>query len=358
MTANAPTAPLRVGIVGLGVGAAHADGYRRLPDEFAVVVVADFDAARVEFVQGFTDAEAAGSLDDVLSRDDVDIVSLATPPFLHLDQIIATLQAGKHVVCEKPVVGSLADLDRLATVERETGCWVMPIFQYRYGRGLQKLLHLVKAGVTGRCHTASVDVSWRRRADYYDVAWRGRHATELGGILLSHCVHALDMITLVQGQPARAFARSSTRINDIETEDCASVSLEMPDGSYATMSATLGSAEEISRHRFCFDHLSAESNTSPYENHREPWSFVGDSEADTAAIEGALETFDPQPELYKGQLARLAEAVRTGGRLPVTLSDARASLELLTGLYWSSASGTDVEFPIGDDHPFYGGWSP
>ncbi len=359
MTTSAGTNdPLRVGIVGLGVGAAHADGYRRLPDDFTIAVAADPDRSRVEFVQGFTEAEAASGLDDVLARDDIDIVSLATPPFLHLDQITATLRAGKNVVCEKPVVGSLADLDVLAATEEETGCWVMPIFQYRYGRGLQKLVHLVDAGVTGACHTGSVDVSWRRRADYYDVAWRGRHATEIGGILLSHSIHALDMVTLVQGPPARAFARTSTRVNTIETEDTASVSLEMADGSYVTMSATLGSSEEISRHRFCFEHLSAESNTSPYQNHREPWSFVGDSDEDDAAIAAALATFEPQPELYKGQFARMAEAVRAGGPLPVSLDDARAALQLLTALYWSSASGTDVELPIGDDHPFYAGWAP
>lgn len=347
---------LRVAIVGLGVGAAHADGFRRLPDDYEIAVVADPDAGRVEFTQGFTGAEGATGLDDVLARDDVDVVSLATPPFLHLDQVSATLRAGKDVICEKPLVGSLADVDALAEVEAETGRWVMPIFQYRYGRGLQKLLHLVDAGVTGRCHTASVEVSWRRRPEYYDVPWRGKLATELGGVLLSHCVHALDMVTLVVGQPTKAFARTATRVNAIETEDCASVSLELADGGFATMSATLGSPAEISRHRFSFERLSAESNTEPYENHREPWTFVADSETDQSAIDDALATFEPQAELYKGQFARLAEAVRRGDPPPVTLADARASLELLTALYWSAHRRVDVELPIERTHDFYGGW--
>ncbi len=349
---------LRVGIVGLGVGAAHADGFNRLPDDFEVVVVADPDASRVEFVQSFTEAEGASSLEDVLARDDVDVVSLATPPFLHLDQVSAILRAGKHAICEKPLVGSLAHVDQLIDVEADTGRWVMPIFQYRYGRGLQKLIHLIDAGVTGRCHTVAVDVSWRRRAEYYDVPWRGKHATELGGILLSHCVHALDMVTLAVGQPTRAFARTTTRVNDIETEDCASVSLELADGGFATMSATLGSPDEISRHRFAFEHLSAESNTAPYENHRDPWTFAADGEEHQAAIDEALATFEPGPELYKGQFARLAAAVRAGHRPPVTLADARCSLELLTALYWSADRGVDVALPIERTHDFYGGWQP
>jgi len=345
-----------VGIVGLGVGAAHADGFRRLPDDYEVVVVADPDAGRVEFAQSFTGAEGASTLEDVLARDDVDVVSLATPPFLHRQQVEAILRAGKHAICEKPLVGSLAEVDALAEVEAQTGRWVMPIFQYRYGRGLQKLLHLVDAGVTGRCHAVSVEVSWRRRPEYYEVPWRGRMATELGGILLSHCVHALDMVTIVVGAPTKAFARTTTRVNAIETEDTASVSLELADGGFATMSATLGSPEEISRHRFSFERLSAESGTAPYENHREPWTFVGDSEADQAAIDEALATFDPQPELYKGQFARLADAVRRGDAPPVTLADARASLELLTALYWSAAERVDVALPLAPDHPFHGGW--
>ena len=346
----------RVAIVGLGIGAAHADGFRRLPDEYEVVVVADPDASRVEFVQSFTGAEAASGLDEVLARDDVDIVSLATPPFLHLAQVSAVLRAGKDAICEKPLVGSLADVGALAEVEAETGRWVMPIFQYRYGRGLQKLLHLVDAGVTGPCHTVSVDVSWRRRPEYYDVAWRGKLATELGGVLLSHCVHALDMVTVAVGHPVRAFARTATRVNAIETEDCASVSLELPDGGFATLSATLGSCVEISRHRFVFERLTAESGTAPYENHREPWSFVGDCDADQGAIDEALAAFVPGPELYKGQFARLADALRRGEPPPVTLADARASLELLTALYWSAHQRVDVELPLAPDHPFHGGW--
>lgn len=349
---------LRVAIVGLGVGAAHADGFRRLPDDYEIVVVADPDDSRVEFVRSFTDAEGASSLDEVLARDDVDIVSLATPPFLHFDQIGASLRAGVHVICEKPLVGSLAHVDALAALEAETGRWVMPVFQYRYGRGLQKLLHLIDAGVTGQCHTVSVDVSWRRRPEYYDVPWRGKHATELGGILLSHCVHALDMVTLAVGHPVRAFARTASRVNDIETEDCASVSLELAGGGFATLSATLGSCTEISRHRFVFERLVAESNTEPYENHREPWTFVGDCDDDQAAVDEALATFEPAPELYKGQFARLAAAVRTGGPPPVTLEDARSSLELLTALYWSASHGADVGLPLDRGHDFYEGWRP
>lgn len=358
MAEDVPTTrgPLRVAIVGLGIGGAHADGFRRLPEQFEVVVGADLDPERVAFVTEWLGCDGAATLDDVLARDDVDVVSLATPPFLHREQIEQCLWAGVDVICEKPLVGSVAEVDELAVIEAETGHVVMPIFQYRYGRGLQKLRHLVDAGVAGSLHTANVEVSWRRRADYYDNPWRGRWATELGGVLLSHCIHALDMVTYVGGPAVRAFARTATRVNAIETEDTASVSLELADGGFATLSATLGSAVELSRHRFCFEHLSAESNTEPYENHREPWTFAGDTEADDEAVRAALDGFDPQPELYKGQFARFAEARAAGAALPVTLDDARAAIALVTACYWSAATHTDVELPLTSEHPYYGGW--
>jgi predicted dehydrogenase len=350
------TSPIRVAIVGLGIGAAHADGFRRLPEQFEVVVAADLDAERVAFVTDWLGCEGAVTLDDVLGRDDIDVVSLATPPWLHRDHIEQCLRAGVDVICEKPLVGSLAEVDELAAIEADTGHLVMPVFQYRYGRGLQKLEHLVDHGVTGRLHTANVEVSWRRRPEYYDVAWRGKWATEMGGVLLSHCIHALDMVTYVAGPVARAFARTATRVNAIETEDTASVSLELADGGFATLSATLGSAVEVSRHRFCFEHVMAESNTEAYENHREPWTFAGDTERDDEAIAAAFDTFEPRAELYKGQFQRFVEARAAGTALPVTLDDARASLELITALYFSAHTHTDVELPLGTDHPFYRGW--
>jgi len=349
-------APWKVGVVGLGIGGAHIDGFQRLPEAFEVVVAADLDPERVRFVTEWIGCDGANSFEAVCARGDVDIVALATPPHLHLDQIQEVLRAGKHVICEKPLVGSLADVDTLLAAEEASECWVMPIFQYRYGRGLQKLRWLVERGVAGRCHTVNVEVSWRRRADYYAVPWRGRLPTELGGVLLSHALHSLDMVTYTLGPAARVFARTSTRVNDIETEDCASLSIELVSGTYVTLSATLGSPEEITRHRFAFEHLSAESNTDPYENHREPWTFVPDSEDDGLAIERALAEFVPEAELYKGQFARLASAIATGAPPPVTLADARASLELVTGAYWSARHGVDVALPLPADHAFHGGW--
>jgi predicted dehydrogenase len=348
----------RVAVVGLGVGRAHVWSWRRMKDRFAIVAVSDLDQAKAKETADRIGADVA-TFYEILHRDDVDVVDLCTPPSHHFDQIVAALANGKQVVCEKPLVGSLAALDRLAEVERESAGRVMPIFQYRFGNGLQKVKALVDGGVAGRPFTASVEVSWRRRADYYAVPWRGRWETELGGVLLSQAVHAIDMLTYIVGPPQRVFARLKTMVNDIEVEDCAAISLEMANGALATISCTLGSAQEITRHRFHFANLSAESGTSAYESSSDPWTITPDDKGATASIAAVVDQWEARPEGWWGQFDRYADFL--AGRSaapPVTLADARASLELLTALYDSARRHVDVELPISDDHPLFQGWLP
>jgi predicted dehydrogenase len=350
---------VNVAVVGLNIGLAHVGAWIEVRDRARLVAVCDVDEAKATgLAERLRGCDAETELAAVCARDDVDVVDLCTPPSLHFDHIRQVLESGKDAICEKPLVPSVADVDRLAALERDTGRRVMPIFQYRYGHGLQKLKLLVDAGIAGDVHTTNVEVSWRRRADYYAVPWRGKWATEMGGVLLSHAIHALDMLCYVVGPAASVFARTATRVNPIEVEDCAAVSLSMADGSLATVSATLGSSEEISRHRFSFANLSAESNTEPYSNSADPWTVTPDSPEVEERIADALAGFEPQPEGYAGQLSRWLDARAGGGAPPVTLDDARASLELITALYLSAREGRDVPLPIAPDDPAYEGWVP
>jgi predicted dehydrogenase len=297
--------------------------------------------------------------DALLGERELDVVDVCTPPHQHFAHASRALEAGKHVVCEKPLVGSLAEVDALAELERRSGRRLMPIFQYRFGAGLQKLVHLVACGVAGRHYLTTLEIAWRRGLDYYGAApWRGRWETELGGILLTHAIHAHDMLTQVVGPVRSVFARIATRVNPVETEDCAALSLELADGSLATSAATLGSHKEITRLRFCFEKLTAESNPAPYTPQFEPWTLVPASPEAGAEIEAALRDFDPGPQWFPGQLARFHAALGAGSELPVTIADARAALELITAAYHCAETGQAVALPIGKEHPKYASWRP
>lgn len=350
---------LRVAIVGCGIGNSHAKGYQALPEHYELAAVCDIDKAKAQqFAETYNIPHVLTDFDELCRLDEIDIIDICTPPNLHVAQVRQSLQAGKHTISEKPLVGSLHDADALAEVERTSGKRLMPIFQYRFGHGLQKLKLLQAKGLAGNAYLTTVETAWRRRAAYYDVPWRGKWATELGGALLGHAIHAHDMLCYVLGPIKSVYARAATLVNRIEVEDTAAVSLEMADGSLATLSVTLGSPVEITRHRFCFSNLVAESNTRPYSNSGEPWSFTGDTPELSERINTVLEQFEPLPEGYPGQFLRFYNALNGNGELPVTVQDARMSLELVTALYASARSGQPVELPLGKDYQFYESWLP
>ncbi len=347
----------RVAVVGLGIGSAHLAAWRALAGRFEIAVACDLDEGLArkqaeKFGAGF----ATPRFDPLLTSPDVDVIDICTPPMTHRDLVERALAAGKHVVCEKPLTGSLADADALiATAARGPGL-LMPIFQYRFGNGLLRLRRLLEREIPGRLHVATVETHWQRGADYYAVPWRGRWATELGGALTTHAIHAHDILCSIAGPVASVFAHTATRVNPIETEDCATASVRFTSGALATLSVTLGSAVEISRLRLCFEHLVAESALEPYLPSTDPWTFSPASPEIGAQIRAALADFVPGPEGFAGQFARFYDALVGEAGLPVTVNDARASLELLTALYHSAATESRVDLPIGSDHPRYRGW--
>jgi predicted dehydrogenase len=350
---------LRVGIVGCGIGYQHAAGYLALPDMFAVSAVCDLDIDRArQTAEDFEIRHVTRNIEDLYRMDDLDVIDLCTPSHLHYRQTLEALSAGKHVVCEKPVAGSLAQADHLLEVEQESGRRVMPVFQYRFGHGLQKLKHLQMCGLTGRAYLTTAETAWRRRPPYYAVPWRGKWATEMGGALLTLAIHAHDAVLYILGPAGRVSAQMATLVNPIETEDTVTASVRMADGSLCSLALTTGSSAEITRHRFCFQNLSAESSTLPYNNTSGDWIFTGDTPEVDEGIRAALETFEPLAEGMQGQFYRFYLALRDCNELPVTLQEARNSLELITAIYAAARAQTEVCLPMQPDHPLYEGWQP
>ena len=352
-------ARVRVAVIGAGIGAAHVEGYGANPDLYEIAAVCDLDAARAAKVAAACGAAVETRYEAVLARADVDLVDICLPPHLHRGAIEAALAAGRHVVCEKPLVGSLAEVEAVRRAAERAGRAVVPIYQYRYGAGMARLQRLVGAGLAGAPLVASLETHWDRRADYYDVAWRGRRATELGGAMLGHAIHAHDLLTQAMGPVRRVFARLATRVNPVETEDCAAIVLEMASGALATSSVTLGSADEITRLRFCFSELTAENpGAPPYRPGEGGWRFAPRGELTAARIEAATQGAPDARQGFAGLFAALHPALIGAGAWPLGLDDAYASLELASAIYYSSATGAAVELPLACDHPVWTGWAP
>ncbi len=351
---------LSVAVVGLGIGRNHLQAYQALPQHFEIKAVCDLDRTKAETAKAeFGAGKAMTDFPEVLRMPALDIVDICTPPNTHRALIEQALAAGLHVICEKPLTGSLADFDAIEAAAKAARGTLSPIFQYRFGNGLQKLKLLQAKGLCGTPYLSTVETSWRREADYYDIAWRGKWATELGGCCLTQAIHAHDILSYVNGPIKSVYARATTRVNPIEVEDCAAVAVEMANGSLATLAVTLGAAEELSRLRFMFQHLTVESRSDhPYRIGDDPWHFKGKTPAIDAAIAAAFTEFTPSEQSFAGQLVRIHAAIANGAPLPVTLDDARASLDLITAIYHSAEAGTAVTLPIPANHPKYANWIP
>ena len=349
-----------VAVIGCGIGRAHiAEGYVPNGGKFRVLAICDIDEARLAAVgDEFAVPRRVRSLEEVLSMEDIDIIDICTPPSLHFAQTMAALAAGKQVVCEKPLAGSLAEVDRLSVAEREARGRILPIYQYRYGNGVQKAKRIIDLGLAGKPYLATIETAWRRTASYYAVPWRGRRDTELGGVLLTQAIHSHELLTYLMGPVASVFACTATRVNPIEVEDCAVASLVMESGALASLAATLGSQKEISRLRFCFEHATFESGQAPYAPGDDPWQIIPASPEAEARISAALSDWAFVPSRYTGLMAAYHEALETSGPLPVTLAEARRSLELITALLHSAEMGQLVTLPITAEHPKYDGWYP
>lgn len=349
-----------VAVIGCGIGRSHiVEGYLPNADKFRVVAVCDLDSDRMTaLADEFGIERRAASFDDVLAMDDIDIVDICTPPMVHHSQIMAALAAGKHVICEKPLVGSLKEIDAVMAAEKEARGLLMPIFQYRYGNGIEQVKRIIDEGLAGKAFVGTVETLWRREAAYYAVPWRGKWQTELGGVLMGHAIHPHDLFVYLMGPIRSLFGRTATRVNPIEVEDCISASVELESGALGSFTASLGSADEITRIRLVFENVTFESDHAPYQPGTAPWKILPRSEAVKARIMALLANWQDVPPRFTTQMARFHDALMGRAPLPVTSADSRRALEIVTAMYHSSETREEVRLPIGPDHPKYASWLP
>jgi predicted dehydrogenase len=348
---------LTVAVIGGGIGRAHIEeGYALNADRFEVAALCDPDAARRDAVADeFGISRRVASFEEVLDMRDVDVVDICTPPFLHFDQVRAALDTGKHVICEKPLVGSLQQVDALADLETRSRGRLMPVFQSRFGDGVQQVRRLIDAGLCGKAFLATAETCWRRGAAYYAVPWRGKRETELGGTLLSHAIHTHDVLTYLMGPIASVSGVTTTRVNSIETEDCFSASGTFASGAPVSLAGTLGSRTEFTRLYLAFEQLTVESDIHPYDYSQRPWHIVPASDEVRTAVETTLAGWQTVPPGFASQFRLFAEALASDRAMPVTTADARRALELVTAVYRSSELGKRVALPLAAGQEGYAG---
>lgn len=349
---------IRVALIGAGIGREHLAAYRQLPTLFSVDTLVDQDLARAESLRKADGLAIETDLQSALDDPHIDLIDICLPPHLHVPVTLRTLAADKHVICEKPLATSMADVDRIAQAATDSDRRVFPVFQYRWGPALAQLRGLIAAGLTGAPQIGAIETHWSRGADYYAVPWRGTWAGEQGGAVLGHAIHNHDLMTHFMGPVAAVSAMTTTRVNRIETEDCAALSFQMTNGALCTSSITLGAATDETRIRFVFENLTATSDTTPYAPGAGPWSFTARHPGDQPRVDAALAGIPAQPVGFEGFLTEVSGALAGQENAAVGLEDGAASIALVTAIYHAARSGTRVSLPLDPSHPLYEGWHP
>ena len=356
-------AHLGVAIIGAGIGSQHLDGYLQLPDRFRVTHVCDLALDKAQALAARSPGTIAiAGLEAVLADPAVDIVDICLPPHLHGPVALQAFAAGKHVICEKPLAGSVAEADGLAEAASAAGLLLAPIFQYRYGRGLRQLAALVDGGLAGKPLVATIETHWNRDAAYYAVPWRGKWASERGGAVLGHAIHAHDLVTRFLGPAVAVSAMTDTRANPIEVEDCAAIAMRMASGALVTSSVTLGAANDTSRFRFVFANLTAESGRKPYAPGDDDWTFTARAPVEQATVDAALAEAAPgieaAPSGYAGQFLSVADHLAGRASDLVTAADGVRSLEFVAAVYLSAREAREVALPLPRGHAICRDWVP
>jgi UDP-N-acetyl-2-amino-2-deoxyglucuronate dehydrogenase len=235
----------RVAVIGCGdISSVHLAAIAAMPDA-ALVAVCDPDAGRRSAaeaawrVPGFTDHRA------LIERTRPDVVHVCTPHATHAAIAIDALEAGVHVVLEKPLAHTRDEGRRLVEAADRARAGIAVCFQNRYNAPVQAAHELLGSGSLGPVLGASATVFWHRDAAYYrDRPWRGRWATAGGGLLMNQAIHTVDLLQWLLGDVDGVVGGAATRLlgDVIEVEDTADLVLRHVSGATSTLFATLSNA--------------------------------------------------------------------------------------------------------------------
>lgn len=330
----------RVAIVGTGgIATAHAEALEKASDRAKVVAAIDVDRDRAEaFAKRWSIPTAATALADV---DGYDLVHICTPPGSHVELATQALAAGATVVVEKPIATSLAAVDQLLVIEAESPGSVAVVSQHRFGSGAERLRRIVVEETFGRPLIATCHTEWYRDAAYFAVPWRGSFEIEGGGPTMGHGIHQMDLLLAMLGDWQEVTALAARTSRDTGTEDVSMAMIRFASGALASVVNSVVSPREVSHLRFDFEQATVELDHL--------YGYTDDDFTVTAApgfedqvAAGWAEGAQGRPSSHHAQVVAVLDALDNQTVPPVSLREARNTLELVAAIYRSAFTARPV----------------
>ncbi|MCX5755738.1 MAG: Gfo/Idh/MocA family oxidoreductase [Gemmatimonadetes bacterium] len=339
--------PIRVALVGCGrISKNHIDAIAKV-DNLTLVAVCDEVEARAKAAGEASGVPWFADYATMLSAVPCDVVTIATPSGLHPAHGIAAANAGKHVICEKPMAISLAGADALVAACDAAKVQLFVVKQNRLNPPIQLLKRAIDKGRFGRIVVANATVWWTRPQEYYDQApWRGTWEFD-GGALLNQASHYVDLMQWLVGPVESVMAKTATLARKIEAEDTGIAVLKYRSGALGSIQVTmLTYPKNLEGSLTILGEKGTVKIGGTAVNKIEHWSFA-DADEDDALLDAANTA---PPTVYgfghEGYYRNVVSTLRGTTRPETDGRGGRKSLELILGIYESARTGTDVSFPL------------
>jgi len=337
---------LRIAMIGCGgISSLHGESWQRVPNA-RIVACADVDEEKAqEFKQRFNVRDAVTDFRRLLERTDIDAVDICIPTFLHAEAAIAAAQAGKHILCEKPIAMALNDADDMIGAARTAGVKLMVAFPRRFSAQWRAFRRIITQGEIGR------PVVWREvdsgagpLRDPRVATWH-LDAKDGGGPFVDNWIHHYDFARLMFGEPVWAWANLRTMKDDSTSLDTGTCVVEFEAGDQLMISSSWGLPGR--GHNDCRggkmrDVLGPRGAVlGPVDGGtgQAPHFLINSGSKASREVKYQRET---NRDWFRGELAHFAECVIENRELSVTAEDGRRALEIGLAILQSSEMGQKV----------------
>ena len=339
------TETLRIAIVGAGViGGVHARLVAALGDAGTLAAVVDVDEERGRALAAEYGVPFHASAQEAYRAERIDLASVCLPSAFHADAVVEALEAGVHVIVEKPIDVTLAAADRIQAAEGASGRTVSVISQRRFQPVASFIRRSIDEGALGRVTSGVVESAFFRPQEYYESGdWRGTAAIDGGGALMNQGIHALDLLLWMLGTPVSVSAKTGRLAHTgIEVEDVAGATIEFESGAIglllASTAAYPGLPVRLAVH--------GSEGTAVMEN--DGLSFFASASATEPVADALVEHDVPAgwsdvDMAHRRQYLDVLAAIGAGRRPAITTEDGRRALQVVLAVYESARTGLPVD---------------
>ena len=289
---------------------------------------------------------------ELLEKEKPELVAIATESGKHAAIAIDCINAGCHVIIEKPIALSIADADAIIKAGKEKGVLVCANHQNRFNKSIQEIRKAIEKNRFGKLLYGTAHIRWARNHEYYDRAsWRGTWEQD-GGALMNQCIHDIDLLRWMMGDEIDTVYGMTDRLIHpyIEAEDLGLAVIKFKNGSYGTIEGTTNVyPKNLEETLYIFGEKGTVKAGGEAVNIIEDWKF-SDYFGDEEIVKKECSENPPNvygfghTKLYKN----IINAIEGKEELLVDGEAGKRALELVLAIYKSAAEGQPVKLPLED----------